>query len=170
MILGIYLSSQDTLLKYIGGLHNYLRHTILMFNPIKLDEVCVQETHLEARGKNVSEETSESSFESREKGEGKFKGKAKKNFSIKIEKEKITCKHSSKEGHDEDHCWKLHPEMRPKTFNNKEKERIVATTQQYLGSYSGYETKITAMGLKGKDIASTISSNCLNETQYEQKK
>ena len=26
LILGIDLSSQDTLLKYIGGLHSYLRH------------------------------------------------------------------------------------------------------------------------------------------------
>lgn len=45
LIMG-YLSSQDTLLKYIGGLHSYLRHTILMFNPTNLDEVCVLETHL----------------------------------------------------------------------------------------------------------------------------
>jgi hypothetical protein len=41
LILGIYLSSQETLLKYIGGLHSYLRHTILMFNPTNLDEDCV---------------------------------------------------------------------------------------------------------------------------------
>ena len=67
LILGIDLSSQDTFLKYIGGLHSYLIHTILMFNPTKLDEVCVQATHLETRGKNVFEETSESSFESGEK-------------------------------------------------------------------------------------------------------
>lgn len=46
-----------------------------MFNPTKLDEFCVQATRLEARGKHVSEETSESSFESGEKGKGKFKGK-----------------------------------------------------------------------------------------------
>lgn len=52
-MLGIQLQSQDTLLKYIGGLHSYLQHTILMFNPTNLDEVCVQATHLEARGKNV---------------------------------------------------------------------------------------------------------------------
>ena len=51
LILGIDLSSQETLLKYIGGLHSYLRHTILMFNPTNLDEVCVHETHLESRGK-----------------------------------------------------------------------------------------------------------------------
>ena len=85
-ILGIDLSSQDTLLKYIGGLHSYLRHIILMFNPTNLDEVCVQETHLEARGKNVSKETSKNSFESRDKGKGKFKGKGKKYASIKKER------------------------------------------------------------------------------------
>ena len=50
---------------------------------------------------------------------------------------------------------------------NKEKEKTVATTQQYLHSDSWDETKITTMGLKGKDIASTSSSNCLNETHYE---
>lgn len=52
LMLGVDLQSQDTLLKYIGGLHSYLRHTILMFNPTNLDEVCVQATHLEARGEN----------------------------------------------------------------------------------------------------------------------
>jgi hypothetical protein len=51
LVLGVDLSSQETLLKYIGALHSYLRHTILMFNPSNLDEVCVQATHLEARGK-----------------------------------------------------------------------------------------------------------------------
>ena len=61
-----------------------------MFNPSNLNEVCVQATHLEARGKHVSEDTSEDTFESEEKGKGKFKGKGKKNSSIKMEKEKRT--------------------------------------------------------------------------------
>ena len=70
LILGIDLSSQETLLKYIGGLHSYLRHTILMFNPTNIDEVCVQETHLEARGKNAPQEGSKKPFcmETRERG------------------------------------------------------------------------------------------------------
>jgi hypothetical protein len=58
LVLGVDLSSQETLLKYIGALHSYLRHTILMFNPSNLDEVCVQETHLEARGRNETHECS----------------------------------------------------------------------------------------------------------------
>jgi hypothetical protein len=47
LVLGIPLYTQETLLKYIGGLHTYLRHMILMFNLTNLDEVCVQATHIE---------------------------------------------------------------------------------------------------------------------------
>ena len=65
--MGVNLNSQDTLLKYIGRLHSYLKHTILMFNPSNLDEVCVQVTHLEARGNNIQEEVSKKNL---------FKGKA----------------------------------------------------------------------------------------------
>jgi len=61
--------------------------------------------------------------------------------------------------------------MRPKKFNNKEKEKIDATTQQYLGSNYGDETKIIAMGLKGKDfIESTSSSGKPTETQNKKRK
>ena len=107
-------------LKYIGGLHIYLRHTTLKFNPNNLDEVCVQDTHIEARGKNTPEEGSKNLFKGKGKENG-FKGKGKKNASIKKEGEKLTCKHCSKEGHTEAHCWKLHPEMKPNKFNNKGK-------------------------------------------------
>ena len=92
-MLGVDLQSQDTLLKYIGGLHSYLRHIILMFNPNNLDDVRVQATHLEERGKNNLEEGSKSSFKGKEKENG-FKGE--KNASIKKEGEKTICKHCSK--------------------------------------------------------------------------
>jgi hypothetical protein len=171
-ILGIDLSSQETLLKYIGRLHRYLRHAILMFNPTNLDEVCVQKNHLEARGKNSPQEGSKKPFYNGDKGKSKFKGHIKKNDSVKKEGEKLTCKHCSKDGHNEDHCWKLHPEMRPKKFNNKGKPTTVATTQHALGSDLGDETKIKAMGFQGKDsIASTsCSSSSLNETQHEKER
>ena len=67
LILGIDLSFQETLLKYIGGLHSYLRHTILMFNPTNIDAVFVKETHLEARGKNALQEGSNKPFYNGEK-------------------------------------------------------------------------------------------------------
>ena len=50
--LGIPSYTRETLLKYIGGMHSYLRHTILMFNPTNIDEVSVQATHLEDRKGN----------------------------------------------------------------------------------------------------------------------
>ena len=60
---------QDNLIKYIGGLHSYLKHNILMFNPTSLDEVCVQVTHLEARGKNIFEEGRKKPFKGKKKRE-----------------------------------------------------------------------------------------------------
>jgi hypothetical protein len=173
LILGIDLSSQETLLKYIGGLHSYLRHTILMFNSTSLDEVCVQETHLKARGRNEPQEGSRKPFLLGDKGKKKFKGNGRKNASVKKEGEKITCKHCSKDGHDEDHWWKLPPEKRPKKFSNKGKPKTTATIQHDLGSDSGDETKTTSMGFQGKDsIASTSSSSSksLNETQQEKER
>ena len=32
--LNVSLHTQETLLKYIGGMHSYLKHTLLMFNPV----------------------------------------------------------------------------------------------------------------------------------------
>ena len=121
-----------------------------MFNPINSDEVCVQATHLEARGENIQEEGSK---KKPLKGKGKEKGgkwKGNNNASIKKEGEKSTCKHCSKEGHDEAHCWKLHHELRPKKLNNKGKQKTTITTQHDLGSNFGDDTKITTMVTKGK--------------------
>ena len=39
-----------------------------MFNPTSLDEVCVQATHLEARGNNIPEEGKRKPFKGGEKG------------------------------------------------------------------------------------------------------
>jgi hypothetical protein len=56
LALNIPLDSYETLMKYIGALHSYIHHTFLLFNPTSLDEVCVQATHLENRGKHVQED------------------------------------------------------------------------------------------------------------------
>jgi len=69
------------------------------------------------QGKNTSKEGSKNLFMGKEKEKG-FKGK--KNASIK-NGEKTICKHCSKEGHNDAHCWKLHPKMKPKKNNNKRK-------------------------------------------------
>jgi hypothetical protein len=173
LVLGVDLSSQETLLKYVGALHSYLRHTILMFNPTNLDEVCVQATHLEARGNKDTHESFKKTFSQGDKVKKKFKGQGRKNATLKKEGEKFTCKHCSKEGHDEEHCWKLHPERKPKKFGNNGngKTKKVATVVQDLGSDSGDETKVTAMGCKGNNsVASTSSSNKENVNVTQQEK
>jgi hypothetical protein len=58
LILGIPIHTQNTHLKYIGGLHGYLRHTILMFNPTNFNEVCVQAIDIESREKDVHDNIS----------------------------------------------------------------------------------------------------------------
>lgn len=55
LTLGIPLYTQENILKYISDFHIYLQHTILMFNLTSLDEIFIQATHLESRGKNFND-------------------------------------------------------------------------------------------------------------------
>ena len=48
LMLNIRLHTQETLMKYIGGLPAHIRKTIFMFGPTNLDEVFVQATYIEA--------------------------------------------------------------------------------------------------------------------------
>jgi hypothetical protein len=41
LALSIPLDSYENLMKYIGALHSYIRHTLLLFNPTGIDKVCV---------------------------------------------------------------------------------------------------------------------------------
>ena len=148
LILGISLDSPETLLKYIGGLYNYMRHTILMFNPTSIDEVSVQATHLEARGKNGNIEVGGPSQPTVSKSKEKRKQKWKARKANTAQKRKASCTHCKKDGHDDEHCWILHPELRHKKFEGK-KKKTVAAIQKYLGSDSGDETTIAATGIKG---------------------
>lgn len=61
--------------------------------------------------------------------------------------------------------------MKLKRNNNKGKQKTTTTTQQDLGSDLGDETKITSIGLKGKQpIASTSSLDWQNETPNEKRR
>ena len=84
LILGINLYSQETLLKYVRALQNYLRHTI----PTNIYEVCIQATHLEARGKQSIDEKSESEG----KRKGKIYGRGKRNSFVKERRKKSHAK------------------------------------------------------------------------------
>jgi len=121
LILGISSDSPETLLNYICGLHSYLRHTIPMFNPTSIDEVSVQATHLEARGKNVNPKIRGSSKPTPGKNKEKRKQKWKERKENVVQNTKPSCTHCNRDGHDDEHCWSLHPELKPKKFDGKKK-------------------------------------------------
>jgi hypothetical protein len=114
LALNIPFDFYEILMKYIGTLHSYIRHTFLLFNPTSLDEVCVQATHLENRGKHVQEDCTKKPSNFPQKNFNKFKRKDKKTAIVTREGGKPSCTHCKKSGHDEDHYWKLHPENKPK--------------------------------------------------------
>jgi hypothetical protein len=146
LMLDIPLQTQETLMKYIGGLPAHIRNIVFMFGPTNLDEVSVQATYIEAGKAGVSGESSSSRKEDKRKWHGK-------NSNAVARKEgKPSCKHCKKEGHDEDRCWQLHPEKRPKWFKEKKGMQTVATTTRPtdLGSDSGDESKISLVGMTGK--------------------
>jgi hypothetical protein len=108
-------------MKYIGGL---LGNIVFMFGPTNLDEVYVKVTYIEAQkiGFGVSRESS-----SRKEDKRKWHGK--KSNSMTRKEERPSCKNCKKEGCDEDQCWQLHPEKRPKWFKeNKGRQTVAATT------------------------------------------
>jgi hypothetical protein len=149
LMLDIPLQTQETLMKYIGGLPAHIRNIVFMFGPTNLDEVYVQATYIEAGKEGVSGESLSSRKEDRRKRHGNGK-----NATAVAKKEgKPSCKHCKKEGHDEDRCWQLHPKKRPKWFKEKKGTQTVATTSKPtdLGSDSGDESKISLVGMTGKN-------------------
>ena len=108
-MLDIPLQTQETLMKYIGGLPANIRNTVFMFGPTNLDEVSIQATYIEAGKTGVGV-----SWESSSRKEDKRKWHGKKENLVSRKEEKPSCKHCKKEGHDEDHCLQLNPKKRPK--------------------------------------------------------
>jgi hypothetical protein len=154
-------------MKYIGALHSYIHHTFLLFNPTSLDEVCVQATHFDNRRKHVQEDPTKKPSNLPHKPFKKFKRKDKKIATVNREEGKRYFTHCKKSGHDDEHCWKLHPEKRLKQFGGKDKTKTVATVQQDLGSDSGDEGKIATVGVQGKDPLHA-SSNSNNESHDDE--
>jgi Aspartyl protease len=148
-----------------------MRHTILMFNPTSIDEVSVQATHLEARGKNGNLEVGGPSQPTASKSKEKRKKKWKARKANTAQKSKASCTHCKKDGHDDEHCWILHPELRPKKSEGK-KKKTAATIQKDLGSDSGDETIIAATGIKGKNSEASTSNSAQSiiDEEHERKR
>jgi hypothetical protein len=147
LMFDIPLHTQETLMKYIGGLPAHIRNIVFMFGPTNLDEVYVQATYIEAGkiGVGVSGESSS-------KKEDKMKWHGNKSNSVMRKEERPSCNHYKKEGHVEDRCWKLHPEKRPKWFKEKKgRQTVAATTRPIdLGSDSSDESNVSLLSMTSK--------------------
>jgi hypothetical protein len=169
LALNIRLYSYETLMKHVGALHNYIHHNLLLFNPTSLDEVCVQETHVQNKGKHVQEYPTKKASNLPHKQFKKFKRKDKKETTVNMEEGKPSCTHCKKNVHDDEHCWKLNPEKRLKQFDGEGKTNTVATVQQDLVSDSRDEGKITMIAVQGK-YSLHASSNYNNESHDVERK
>eukprot|EP00253_Pinus_taeda_P032964 PITA_32964 len=150
--LDIALDPPEVLTKYIGSLHSYHRHSLLLFEPTTIDSTSVKTIHLENGGKNERDDHLKKPPFKPPNGKPKVKGKGKEKrtpSTKKDEGERTYFNHCKKEGHDDDHCWKQYQEKRPKKYGGKGKQKTVATMQQDLGSDSGDEALITTVGTKG---------------------
>jgi len=166
LALGISLDIREILLKCIGNLHSYLQHILLMFNHDDFDEVCVQAIHIESGDKPFKfSPQSSKELEIKDSNDSKEKNNLKRNKSAIAHKERPTCSHCQRIGHDESKCWKLHPELNPKKFlKEKDEKKAIAAVQQDLGSDSGDERRITTIVMKCKtshigSISNTIASS-----------
>ena len=99
LMLDIPLHTQETLMKYMGGLRANIHNTIFMFGHTSLDEVSVQATYIKAGKTRVGV-----SGESSSRKEDKRKWNGKKANSVAIKEDNLSCKHCKKEGCDDDHC------------------------------------------------------------------
>lgn len=112
LALNVPLDTSEPLMKYIVSLHSYLYYSLLLFEPKSLDEASVKVVHLESRRKYEQYDC------------------PKRVAIAKRREENPSCNNCEKGGHDEENCWKLHPELRPKRNDRKEKQKTIAIVQQ----------------------------------------
>lgn len=82
------------------------------------------------------------------------------------QKSKSSCTHCNKDRHDDEHCWILHLELRPKKFEGK-KKKIVASIQKDMGLDLGDETTIAATVIKGKNSEASTSNSAQSTNNEE---
>ena len=84
--MGIALDSPEVVTKYIGSLHSYIRHSLLLFELTTIYSASVKPIHLENRGKHGQDDHSKRATTHKRRGA------------------KLSCTHYEKEGHDEENC------------------------------------------------------------------
>ncbi|KAH9291608.1 hypothetical protein KI387_043202, partial [Taxus chinensis] len=136
----------EILMKYVGGLHSHLRRPILLAKPKDIDEACSQAHYLEMDEKKGPSPSSNSSNASKKKGGVNATSTIAKKDSTKH------CGHCDVDGHTDETCWKLHPELHP--FKNKKKKKKSMPSLQgepiYVESNEEGDEQLCCTGLQKK--------------------
>lgn len=131
----ISLDSAEIVTKYVGPLHSYIRNSLFLFEPTDINEASVKAMHLESSGMHVQNYHQKRAATTKRRGT------------------KPSCTHCEKEGHDEENCWKLHLELRPKRNDRNEKQKTTPTMQQDQKSKSEEDEKVTTASFaRGRPI------------------
>ena len=89
-----------------------------MFEPTTIDSASVKAIQLENRGTHGQDDHPKRTVAAKRRGANP------------------SCTHCEKEGHDEENCWKSHPELRPERNDRKGKKKAITTMQQSQHSKS----------------------------------
>jgi len=85
--LGITIYSPEVVTKYIGSLHSYIRHSLLLFEPNTIDSTSVKDIHLKNRGKNERDDHSKKPHFKPPNGKSKVKGNGKEKRTTSTKKD-----------------------------------------------------------------------------------
>jgi hypothetical protein len=106
----------------------------MLFKPRTVDEACVQAQYLEnighKKGKPSGSKQKEHQEASKE-GKKKWKGGKDKKMTTTAHQCKDPsnhCNHCNIDGHTEEKCWKLHPELNPKNHKKDAKKKNLLAT------------------------------------------
>ena len=77
----------------------------------------------------MQEDHPKNPFKPNNNHKSKKKDKRNKTATAKKEGGKLHCNHCDTDGHDEESCWKLHPEQRLKHYGRKKKKNTIAIAQ-----------------------------------------
>jgi hypothetical protein len=121
--LGISLEEPGVVMKYLGGLFSHIRRQLQLHGVKSIDEASKKALYIELDSKKGEHHM----------GQEETSKRRDKKMTATTEKWKDLnrhCKHCDVDGHMEEKCWKLHPELPPKWLKSKGKAKGSTETKE----------------------------------------
>ena len=145
MALDIDLDDYTIYMKYIAGLHEYIRKELKLFSVASITEASIKAAAIEGRFKKHETKGTKGKFGAtsvadESKDVGKSKGK-----------EGLICSHCKQTGHLVDKCWDKFPQLKPKGLQKKDaKKALIAQKSTEVQGLTEPSMKITLMSRDGE--------------------